>query len=178
MKNKQRIISLVVILAVGCFLTAIFTARPNFENKVQAETFVTNSDGDFDQAAALAKLREQIKGKEKEPAETIFKNIQSLKGVPAGRLLAIMEFGYARSLGVNCTHCHTPDKWEAEDKTKKQITREMSAMVAKINGELLKGIKNINEKAVVNCTTCHRGQTTPALNLPPPSPAPTANPKQ
>jgi len=172
MKNKQRIISLVVILAFGCFVVTGFFVNSSFENKVQAETLAINLDDEFDQAAALAKLREQIKGKEREPAETVFKNIQSMKGVPAGRLLAIMEVGYSRSLGVNCTYCHTPDKWEAEDKTKKQVARDMSAMVAKINGELLKGVKNINEKAVINCTTCHRGQTTPALNLPP-SPSPT-----
>lgn len=170
MKQKQRIISLVIVIIFGCFLTAVFFVRPNFQNKVNAQTLKTTPPEDFNQAAALAKLREQIKGKEKEPAEKVFKNIQSLKGVPAGRILAIMEFGYARSLGVNCTYCHTPDKWEAEDKTKKQITRDMAAMAAKINGELLKGIKNVSEKATVNCTTCHRGQIVPALDLPNASP--------
>jgi hypothetical protein len=122
---------------------------------------------EFNQADAIAKHREQIKGKEKEPAEKVFKNIQTLKGVPAARLLAVMEFGYARSLGVNCTHCHTPEKWETEDKNTKQIARDMSAMVKTINGELLKGIKNLKSAApTINCTTCHRGQIVPALNLP------------
>ncbi len=176
--NQKRIISLIIILMFGCFLAATFFVRPIFQNKVSAEELALNMVDDFDQAAALAKLREAIKGREKEPAETVFKNIQILKGRPAAQVLAIMEFGYSRSLGVNCTYCHTPDKWESEDKTKKQITREMSAMSAKINGELLKGIKNINEKAVINCTTCHRGKTTPATDLPPPSPAPMASPKQ
>ena len=93
-----------------------------------------------------------------------------MKGFPAGRVLAIMEFGYARSLGVNCTHCHIPDKWESEDKNTKQIAREMSAMVATINGELLKNIKGLkSESPTVNCTTCHRGQVKPALNLPMPT---------
>ena len=127
----------------------------------------------FDQAAALAKLRESIKGKEKEPAETVFKNIQTLKGVPAGRLLAIMEFGYARSLGVNCTHCHTPDQWEKEDKTQKQTTRDMAAMSKTINTELLKNIKNLKSTTpTINCTTCHRGDIRPALDLPPPVASP------
>lgn len=121
----------------------------------------------FDQTAALAKLREQIKGKETEPASAVFKNIQTMKTVPAGRLLAIMEMGYARSLGVNCTHCHVPDRWEAEDKAAKQTARDMSAMVSRINGELLKGIKNLKSGSpVINCTTCHRGDVKPALNLP------------
>lgn len=126
----------------------------------------------FDQAAALAKLKEQIKGKEKEPAGTVFKNIQSplLKERPAAQLLAVMEFGYARSLGVNCTHCHVPEKWESEDKPQKQIARDMSALVAKLNGEILKGIKNLSSPTpTVNCTTCHRGEIKPALNLPMPA---------
>jgi hypothetical protein len=125
----------------------------------------------FDQAAAIAKLREQIKGREQEPAGKVFKSVTTpmLKDGPAARLLAVMEFGYARSLGVNCTHCHVPDKWETEDKTQKQTARDMAAMMARINTELLKGIKNLKSASpTVNCTTCHRGQVTPALNLPAP----------
>jgi len=124
----------------------------------------------FDQAAAIAKLKEQIKGRENEPAPTVFKNIQTpfIKSIPAGRMLAVMEIGYARSLGVTCTHCHTPEKWEAEDKPQKQIAREMAAMMARINSpELLRGIKNLKgEMPTINCTTCHRGNVKPALNLP------------
>ncbi len=123
----------------------------------------------FDQPAAIARLKEQIKGKEKEPSGTVFKNIQSptLKERPAAQLLAVMEFGYARSLGVNCTHCHVPDKWESDEKAQKQIARDMSAMVARLNGEMLKGIKGLAGKSpTVNCTTCHRGEIKPALNLP------------
>ena len=126
----------------------------------------------FDQAAALAKLREQIKGREQEPAGTVFKNLQmaNFKTFPAARILAVMEMGYARSLGVNCTHCHVPEKWESDEKPQKQIARDMAAMVAKINGESLKAIKNLKgQTPTVNCTTCHRGQVTPALNLPPAS---------
>lgn len=133
-----------------------------------------NNQTKFDQAAALAKLRESIKGKEKDPAETVFKNIQLLKGVPAGNLLRIMELGYSRSLGVDCTHCHTPDQWEKEDKTQKQTARDMAGMMKTINTDLLKNIKNLGANPIVNCTTCHRGDTKPALNLPLPSPSPGA----
>jgi hypothetical protein len=121
----------------------------------------------FDQAGALENLRKAIAGQENKPAEEVFKNIQMLKGMPAGRLLRVMELGYAKSLGVNCTHCHVPDAWDKEDKPTKQITREMSAMVTVINNEQLKKIKNLKgPNSIVNCTTCHRGQTKPALNLP------------
>ncbi len=121
----------------------------------------------FDQAAALAELRKSIAGKEQAPAETVFKNIQLFKGVPAGRVLRIMELGYARSLGVDCTHCHVPGAWEKDDKPTKQVARDMAAMVTAINNQHLKQIKNLkSESPAVNCTTCHRGQTKPALNLP------------
>ena len=175
--KKKQIISVIAVLGLGLFLTALLWMRPGLERRAQAGNLpVETADDDFDQAAALPKLREQIKGREREPAETVFKNIQSMKGVPAGRLLAIMEFGYARSLGVSCTHCHAPDNWSGEDKTKKQIAREMAAMTLNINAQLLKNVKNISERATVNCTTCHRGQTTPALNLP--TPVSTANQKE
>jgi hypothetical protein len=121
----------------------------------------------FNQSEALAKLREQIKGREREPAGKVFKNVQMNREIPAGRFLMMMEMGYARSLGVDCAHCHTPDKWEAEDKSAKQIAREMATMTATINGQALKNIKNLKSpNPTVNCTTCHRGEIKPAVNLP------------
>ena len=88
------------------------------------------------------------------------------KNSPAGRVLAVMETGFSRSLGVDCTHCHVPGEWEKEDKPTKQIAREMMTMSGQINRELLKKIKNLkSENPIVNCTTCHRGQIKPALNI-------------
>src|SRR5260370_5573878 len=75
----------------------------------------------FDQAQALAELGKKITGKENKPAEEVFKNIRLFKGVPAGRLLRIMELGYSLSLCVNCTHCHFVDQWEKDDNPTKQI---------------------------------------------------------
>jgi hypothetical protein len=146
--------------------TVLFSGETNSTPIILAQATPTPAAAAFDQAAALAKLREQIKGKEKEPASVVFKNIQMMKGVPAGRLLAVMEMGYARSLGVNCTHCHVPDKWESEDKAAKQIARDMASMVTRLNSELLAGIKNLKSATpTINCTTCHRGEIKPALNL-------------
>lgn len=124
----------------------------------------------FDQAQALADLQRAIAGKEELPATEVFKNITQYRGVMAGRLLRIMELGFSKSLGVTCTHCHVPGHWEAEDKATKQIAREMSKMVTTINGDLLKKIPDLRStNPTVNCTTCHRGQTRPALDLPQPS---------
>lgn len=171
-KKNQRKITLVLVVAAFAFygVVKIFNPKASVLAQTDASSAPTPAPSvEFNQAAALAKLREQIKGREQEPAEKIFKNVQMLKTVPASRLLAIMEMGYSRSLGVNCTHCHVPEKWESEEKPTKQVAREMAAMVGKINGELLKNIRNLKSEApTVNCTTCHRGQVKPALNLPPP----------
>lgn len=165
-------------LVVGAFLlviTIVFTkhSRLGSAQVVSSPALPTPTPAPavapFDQAAAIARLKEQIKGREQEPAPAVFKNIQTpfAKSIPAGRLLAVMEFGYARSLGVNCTHCHTPEKWEGDDKPQKQIARDMAAMMTRVNGDLLKGIKNLKSATpTINCTTCHRGETKPALNLP------------
>src|SRR5437868_2707554 len=114
MRNILRISIVMVAISFASF----FIIRPSLNSSVLAQTAAVPSATplpSFDQAAALAKLREQIKGKEKDPASNVFKNIQMLKQVPAGRLLSIMENGYSRSLGVDCTHCHVSDKWESED---------------------------------------------------------------
>jgi len=158
---------LLVTVTIAC---AVFFLPPRSERGVLAQAAPTPAPTPaFDQAAAIAKLREQIKGREQESAGKVFKNVTTpmLKDGPAARLLAVMEFGFARSLGVNCTHCHVPDKWKTEDKTQKQTARDMSAMMARINTELLKGMKNLkSESPTINCTTCHRGEVKPALNLP------------
>ena len=115
----------------------------------------------------VAEVRQEIAGKENLPASQVFKNIKVLTDVPASRLLGIMNIGFGKSLGVSCTHCHTAGEWDREDKTQKQTARDMFKMVATINNELLKNIPNLKgPNAIVNCTTCHRGQVKPALNLP------------
>ena len=152
---------------VGVSLLANRALGPTIGRAQTSQNTAPQTAKPFDQALALENLRKAIVGQENKPAEEVFKNIQMLKGMPAGRLLRVMELGYAKSLGVNCTHCHVPDAWDKEDQPTKQITREMSAMVTVINNEQLKKIKNLKgPNSIVNCTTCHRGQTKPALNLP------------
>ena len=112
------------------------------------------------------KVLASIAGRENDSAAVVFENVQILKGVPAGRLVAIMNLGYGRSLGVTCSHCHVVDKWGSDDKPQKQIARDMIKMAATINTQLLANIKNLKgPQPIVNCTTCHRGSVKPALNL-------------
>jgi thymidylate synthase len=110
----------------------------------------------------VKQIRERIAGHEKESAEQVFKNIQQLKGVPAARLLLIMNLGYSRALGVNCTHCHVERDFSSDDKRPKRAAREMAVMHRMIN-EQLKQMKNLEpkENRAINCSTCHRGAIDP-----------------
>jgi len=161
--------TIALVFPIAWFASERVNGNTSDNQNSAAPTTASSQEAPFDQAAAMEALRKSIAGKEQAPAETVFKNIQLFKGMPAGRVLRIMELGYARSLGVNCTHCHAPGAWEKDDKPTKQIAREMAAMVGAINNQHLKQIKNLkSESPMVNCTTCHRGQTKPALNLPEP----------
>jgi hypothetical protein len=113
----------------------------------------------------LAELRREIAGREQEPAESVFNDIQLFKGRPAEQLLAIMEMGFSRSLGVDCAHCHDTKDWAADARPEKAIAREMSLMARELNRRLaaIEGLES--DPPVVNCTTCHRGQKKPAISL-------------
>ena len=164
--NQIGITAALAIAVAVTFIISIAKIPSSAQTTVNANP-ASQEEKPFDQAQKLAELNKQIAGKENLPAEQVFKNIQVLKGIQAGRLLRIMELGYSRSLGVNCTHCHVVDQWDKDDKPTKPIAREMSKMVGTINNDLLKPIKNLKgPNSVVNCTTCHRGQIKPALNLP------------
>ena len=109
---------------------------------------------------------EHIAGRENAPAESVFKNIKMLKGVPAGRIPRIMNMGFGHSLGVRCAHCHVENHWADEDKPQKQIAREMMAMVDTIDSVMLPRIKNLkSEHPRVSCSTCHRGSRIPATSF-------------
>ena len=103
-----------------------------------------------------------IAGRENMPAESVFKNIKIFQGVPAGRLVRIMNIGYGRSLGVSCGFCHVPGKWDLDDKEEKNTARVMHAMVQTINREYLSKLPNDRSgPPTANCFTCHRGNAKP-----------------
>jgi hypothetical protein len=123
---------------------------------------------EFDEKKALADLRRQIAGKAIDPAGQVFMDLQLLQNLPAGQLLVYMEKGYSRSLGVTCTHCHVPGDWQSNEKKEKTAARGMIRLVNTLNNDLLPKIKGLptDHRPEVNCTTCHRGQIKPALQLP------------
>jgi hypothetical protein len=63
---------------------------------------------------------------------------------------------FNRALGVECTFCHVPDQWRAEDKPQLATARGMLRMVEGIGGGLLK------DRGGLTCWTCHRGQQKPS----------------
>lgn len=159
MKNKITIAVCMGLVFIACLVLSTF-------ERSQAANDTSQDAPRFDQKEKLDALAKAIAGQEGKPAEQVFKNIQVFKGVPAGRLLKIMELGWAPALGVDCTHCHVVDQWEKDDKPAKQVARDMAAMTNSINADLLKKIKNLKSpNPIVNCTTCHRGQVKPAISL-------------
>ena len=155
--------SLLLLFSILLFgFTSVYQINPSqvTSERIQLDSIAAQRQVHLDELMGL------IAGKEDLPAEEVFTNIQQLNGRSAKTLLAIMNFGYSRSLGVSCEHCHNVNDWGSDEKVQKQITREMSTMSAKINGELLAGIEGLQSvQPVINCTTCHRGQIKPALNL-------------
>jgi len=113
----------------------------------------------------LKQLTDRLKGRENDPAEQVFKNIQIpwLKTVPAGRFLRIMNGGYSRALGVSCTHCHVEEDFSSDDKRQKRAAREMALMHRMINEQLgkMENLEAPTTERSINCSTCHRGAVSP-----------------
>ena len=175
MRNiRQQLLAFTVLTTFAVFVLMVLLAGPAFERKIDAKELTPSTSlgglptptPGIDLRAEVAKLRASIKGKEKLPAGEVFKNLKIMNKFPAQTVLNIMAGGFSRSLGVNCAHCHTPGKWESDSKPAKQVARDMWAMQAKINGELLTAIPGLKDRrAIVNCTTCHRGSVKPATNM-------------
>ena len=108
-----------------------------------------------------AQVEEMFKkaDEDKRPAEQAFKNIQVLKGVNAGRVLAYMRL-FTKDLGVKCDFCHVEHAFDKDDKPTKLMARKMITMVGGIAKEFTHG------EVVINCYTCHKGQTEP-VSFPP-----------
>lgn len=155
----KRIIPFTVFIAV---LTALIT----LSNETAFNKNSTDSDSiDAQKKIYVDMVNESIKGREEMQADSVFKNIQIMKTVPAGRLVMIMDKGFSKALGVGCDHCHNTNDWASDEKNTKKITREMMKMSGQIR-EMISEIKEIESKeATINCTTCHRGEIVPATKL-------------
>jgi hypothetical protein len=117
-----------------------------------------------DRAFYVQQIKDDIKGKEELPVDSVFKNLKYIGGFKAGMLPRIMS-KWSEAIGVSCGHCHVTGKWALDDKPEKNIARQMAELSSKINKDLVKINGLEDRKPVINCTTCHRGQLKPALNL-------------
>jgi len=108
-----------------------------------------------------AQVEEMFKkaDEDKRPAETVYKNLQVLKGQNAGRVMVYMRL-FTKDLGVKCDFCHVPGAFEKDDKPHKATARQMITMMGGIAKEFTHG------EIVINCYTCHKGQPEP-VSMPP-----------
>jgi hypothetical protein len=57
-------------------------------------------------AVYVAQIMGEIAGRENQPADQVFKNVQVLKGITAAELVHKMDKECATPLSWNCTNCH------------------------------------------------------------------------
>ncbi len=154
---------------IGALVGVLVTPSSNSQSSTAQQTPSTQvqptAQGSVQQTndAFVDKIMKQIAGREQEPAEKAFKNVQIMKNVPAGKLLLIMNLGYSRALGVTCTHCHVEQDFSSDDKRPKRAAREMAVMHRSINEQLAK-MQNLEPNPqghFINCSTCHRGAVNP-----------------
>jgi len=171
-------VSSILILAYACATAPTTNPAPNTQPVAQVQTGglggprvpltdsarrVRDSTTAARRDSGAASVLRSIAGRETQPAESVFKNIKILKGIPAGRLVNIMNMGFGRSLGVSCGFCHVPGKWDLDDKEEKNTARLMFAMVQTINRDFISKVPVDSgaPRPVVNCMTCHRGMPRP-----------------
>lgn len=107
-----------------------------------------------DDREMLERIRTLVAGRETEPAEKVFKNIELLKGKPASRLPGMMT-ALTGLLGVGCTTCHVPGNFSSDERPAKKTARLHFAMQAALNREYFGGAN------AITCFTCHRGKRIP-----------------
>jgi len=93
-------------------------------------------------------------------AESVFKNVQALKGIPADEFMGTMS-AFSAALGESCETCHDGSggwaTYALDTIPRKRTARRMVAMMAAINQA------NFGGRQVVTCFTCHRGSDRPRV---------------
>jgi hypothetical protein len=110
-------------------------------------------------------IRQRLGPRASEPASVVFKNVKLdwLGQTSAGDFVGIMNRGYARALGVRCTHCHEEHDFASDALRPKRAAREMAVMHRDINQRLarMSELEGSPEDRFINCATCHRGSLDP-----------------
>jgi hypothetical protein len=114
-------------------------------------------------ASAVREVMASIAGRENEPAGQVFRNVQFMKDVPAGRFIVAMDSTFGRALSVNCSSCHVVTDWAADTRPNKGRTLIMLEMVRAINTQHLSKMPagRGGNTPTIGCMTCHRGNANP-----------------
>ncbi len=120
-----------------------------------------------DREKQIAALKESLKGKESLPADSVFKNIKSLKGKSTEQVLSIMN-GWGHALGVSCKFCHDVNDWTSEKSRNHLRTREMIVMNDLLNRDLLANMKGFRQPVTMGCISCHNEMKEPTHDGPKP----------
>jgi hypothetical protein len=105
-----------------------------------------------------------IAGRENQPAEQVFKNVQVLKGITAAQLVEKMDKEYSVAMSWNCTNCHRlapQGNFASDTSNDKRRARFMQQMTNDINTAQLPKLYP-KDTPQVSCATCHRGYNEPA----------------
>lgn len=111
----------------------------------------------------VAQIMHKIAGRESEPAEHVFENVQVLKGITAAELVRKMDKDYGEALGWNCTNCHRfapQGNFASDTSNDKRRARFMQQMQNDINLVTLPKLYP-KDTPKVTCATCHRGYNEP-----------------
>jgi Photosynthetic reaction centre cytochrome C subunit len=145
------------LLAAALLSAAVPAQAPSpLASPAPATPAATPTDTAARQKELLDGIRERIKGRENEPAEKVFRNIELLRGKPASRLPGMMS-ALTGLLGVTCTTCHVPGRFESEELGPKRTAREHFKMQSALNKEYFGGAN------AISCWTCHRGAARPPI---------------
>ena len=114
-------------------------------------------------AVYVAQIMQKIAGRENQPAEQVFENIQVLKGISAAELVRKMDKDYGEALSWNCTNCHRfapQGNFASDTSNDKRRARFMQQMQNDINLVTLPKLYP-KDTPKVTCATCHRGYNEP-----------------
>jgi len=114
-------------------------------------------------AAYVAQVMQKIAGRENQPAEQVFENVQVLKGITAAELVRKMDKDYGEALSWNCTNCHRfapQGNFASDTSNDKRRARFMQQMQNDINLVTLPKLYP-KDTPKVTCATCHRGYNEP-----------------
>jgi hypothetical protein len=156
MSVRHMLFSTLLAALVAASVPALAPSPQAAPAPTAAATTPPASDAAARQKELLDHVRERIKGRETEPAEAVFRNIELMRGMPASRLPGMMA-ALTGLLGVTCTTCHVPGRFESEELAGKRTARQHFKMQAALNQEYFGGAN------AVSCWTCHRGAAKPPI---------------